>query len=577
MRNLQLTVNRYIISRALWLGAALLLLGWPALAPLARWLPIPPWVVEALQRIFTLAGWLVIGAGLFGTFIAARNWVGALERWLAVSKRAALLLTGMVMLYFVGFTAFTWQRYYFFNAAGFDLGLQTQVVWNTAQGAWFATTLETGNYLGDHFQPLLALLAIPYRVYPSVLWLLAFQSLSLALGAVPLYILARRRLHSPLAALVLALVYLLYPSVGYINRFDFHFEVVVVPLLLAAWEAIDRGKLGLASLWLGLALFGKEEIGLTVAMLGVATALQFRYRRFGLIWFAVGVGYAVMALFVLIPALRSAPSDTLARYGWLGATPMQILQTIILQPMLVLRGFYDHGWFYFLLRLFAPVAFTPLFSPVHLLALAPSLGYNLLAQFSPQHSTYYQYVAPAIPVIFIGAVYGVARLLAEDRHWAPAFWQRQSPALKKSFILIGLLAFSLLAFWHSNPLADQNIVTDAWTRQRNEPAVRAALATIPPQAAVATTNRYAPHLAHRRDLFVYYQIRADTSAVAQAEVVLLNLADTREANDDEYRRLLTAAAQAGFCITFYQDSAVVLQRNAGDCDKLEQLQELYRR
>lgn len=577
MRNLQLSVKRTMISRALWLGAGLLILGWPDLAPLMRWLPIPPWVVEALQRVFTLAGWLLIGVGFFGTFVAERNWIGALEHWLAHGRRTALLLTGMVMLYFVGFTAFTWQRHYFFNSAGFDLGLQDQVVWNTAQGAWFATSLEAGNYLGDHFQPLLALLAIPYRIYPSVVWLLAFQSLSLALGAVPLYFLARRRLHSHLAALVFALVYLLYPSVGYINRFDFHFEVVAVPLLLAAWEAIDRGKLGWASLWLGLALFGKEEIELTVAMLGVVAALQFRHRRFGATWFVVGVGYTVMALFVLIPAFRNEPSDTLARYGWLGATPVQILQTLIQQPFLILRGFYDHGWFYFLLRLVAPVAFTPLFSPVHLLALAPSLAYNLLSTFPLQHSTYYQYVTPAIPVIFIGAVYGVVRLLAEDRRWAPATWKRQSPVLKKSFVLISLIVFSLLAFWHSNPLADQNIVTDAWTRQQNDPAVRAALATIPPHVAVATTNRYAPHLAHRSELYVYYQFRDDMSAITQAEMVLLNLGDTREANDDEHLRLLTAADRAGFCVTFYQDSVIVLQAGAGDCQQLDRVLAIYRR
>ena len=284
------------------------------------------------------------------------------------------------------------------------------MVWNTSQGRPFEESIEGKNYLGDHFQPLMALLAIPYRLYPSVYWLLIFQSVCLGLGGIPVFRLARRAFLSPLAGLAFALAYYLYPAVGYINRFDFHFEVVVIPLLLAAWDALVTDRPRLASLWLGLALFGKEEIGLTVAMTGVVAAISLKRIRFGITWFFIGIAFSLTALLILIPMFRGGPSDTLLRYGWLGQTPTQILSRLVLDPGYVLRGIQRLGWFYMVVQLFGPVAFLNLLQPLFLLMTLPAFAYNLLSGFDAQHTAYYQYVTPIVPGVFIGAIYGAAWL-----------------------------------------------------------------------------------------------------------------------------------------------------------------------
>ena len=586
-RKVQSSLRGAVIIQAVLFGAFLLLLSYPDLTTLAPWLPVPPGVIDLLRRLISLAGMLFVGTGLIGRLVEDRNWGRWLERWLSVDNRAPLILTSFMVLHVVMYTAFTWQRHYFFNSAGFDLGLQSQVVWNTAQGNWFATSIEAGNYLGDHFQPLLGILAIPYKIYPSVIWLLLFQSLCLALGAIPLFFLARRQLSSSLGGLVFALIYLLSPSLGYVNRFDFHFEIIVVPLLLAAWEAIDRNKLYAASIFLGVALFGKEEIGLTVAVLGFIAALQFRKMRFGLTWMTVGIGYSLVALFILIPMFRSVesvhqafsfagnvPSDTLARYAWLGQTPGEIVHTILFQPMFVLQGVHQRGWFFMLLTLFAPVAFTPLFRPVYLLALAPSLAYNLLADFWPQHTSYYQYTVPAVSVTFISAVYGAKWLLADSR-LVQKVLNYQSFEFRKLFVLVAILAFSLMSFVYRNPFSDQGVVNNAWTRQSNEPEIRAALSLIPPHASVATTNHYAPHLSARSKFFLYYEFRNDYSTLLNADYWILNLADDRDASPEEYRQLLLSADQEDFGVIYSKESVVVLQRSAGDRVQLDQLLASY--
>ena len=76
-------------------------------------------------------------------------------------------------------------------------------------------------FLAQHFSPGLAALAPLYWIAPSVDTLLVVQTLALALGAIPIYLLAARHLADERIALLLALAYLAFPSLAYANLFDF--------------------------------------------------------------------------------------------------------------------------------------------------------------------------------------------------------------------------------------------------------------------------------------------------------------------------------------------------------------------
>jgi len=89
---------------------------------------------------------------------AARELMGNLR----LNPRHVLVMA--MLFYALVFFYFTAQRHAHFNSNGFDLGIQDQVVWNTAHGRWYQSSLEVTNYLGDHFKPLVALLAPFYRL-----------------------------------------------------------------------------------------------------------------------------------------------------------------------------------------------------------------------------------------------------------------------------------------------------------------------------------------------------------------------------------------------------------------------------
>ena len=451
------------------------------------------------------------------------------------------------------------QRHARFNSSGYDLGIQAQVVWNTSRGYLYHSSVEVDNYLGDHFQPLMILLAPLCWFLPSTYGLLAFQTIVLALGAIPLFRLAQRQLGSPWAGLAFALVYLLYPAVGYINRFDFHWEHTVIPLFLAAADAVDTGQLGWASLFLALAMLGKEEIGLTVAAFGLLLALHGRW-KFGVVWSIAGVGFSLVVLFVLMPLFREAPSDTLDRYKWLDSMPVEMLETLITHPHVLLQVGLPLRVLSLGLQLLIPLAFLPLMGLWTLVVTLPSLGYNLLSSFSPQHTIYGQYMAPTVPFMLIAAVQGMGKL------------QRAlSKRVQTPYVGWGIWAGLLLCTIHAaaviSPLRDIGLVPPAWPHLHNETAVRAGLAHVPPDVSVFTTNHYAPHLSQRYTLYVFVYPN-DVGRLSDADVAFFNVQDHRSVVSrlgcEDYRRFLGAAAQAGFGVVFNQEGVTVLQREKGE-------------
>ena len=82
------------------------------------------------------------------------------RRFLAIAAAVWALLSVLSLL-----------RHYTFHSSVYDVGIFDQVLWNTAHGRPFASSLSHMSYLGDHFSPSLALLA-PIEWLPRSLDLL---------------------------------------------------------------------------------------------------------------------------------------------------------------------------------------------------------------------------------------------------------------------------------------------------------------------------------------------------------------------------------------------------------------------
>ncbi len=588
-------------------------------------------LLAEVRTFAALAGALLLAIALLPRQIVALGERVAppllrLDQWLQTGRRWQIVLAALIVVAAAMLAGYSIARHNAFNSKAYDLGLHAQVWWNTAHGRLFAGSVEVDNYLGDHVSPIILPLAPLYRLWPDARLLLLLQASALAVGAWPLALLARRRLlphwseSAYLAALLLALIYLTYPALGFVNRFEFHEEIFAVPLLLLAFWALEARRLAVMSVALLLALLTKEDVGLTVAAFGLwawwrgreglrmgtdehgseetpvtlsgsgappaptrvaseespssgsqrirdpltagrrfteparAANAEIRLQVAGLLWVAIGVTWSLIALFVIIPFFRGAGSDTLARYAWLGSGPADILANLVDNPGRVagqVVGEPRRIWM--LVKFLLPVGFLPLLSPAILLAL-PSLAINWLAGNLYQASIYFHYAALMIPLVFAAAVYGMERIAVSrftshvSRFTLTLLW----------LAACALLAFSFDQFWQ--PTTGQTDWENYGLARTVDPApFRDAAALLPADAALATTEAFAPHLANREQLHLLHDPRILVVA-DRVEWVLVDLLDHRYGVNPTrtYALLRWIAERRGLGVCFFAGDVVLL-------------------
>jgi uncharacterized membrane protein len=401
------------------------------------------------------------------------------------------VLWAAIAAFAAGFGSLSVLRHVAFNTGRFDLGNMVQAVWSTAHGDVLAVTGLQGQQfsrLGAHFDPLLAAFAPLWWLWPDPTMLLVAQSVAIALGAVPVYLLARRHLGSERAGAGFALAYLLYPPTQWLALNEFHPVALATPLLLAAFWFLDGDRLLPFALVAGTACLTKEHVGLAVAAIGVWYAVARGRRRAGLAIAAAGTAVAALAIGVIVPHYAPAGTSPFAgRYRAVGGSPLGIAETLLTDPARVLGEAFDGHGVPYLLELVLPLAALPLLAPVAAATALPELAANLLSSTRTQQSIHFHYTAAAIPGLVTASIFGAARL-------------RTRRDLVAGVLVVALASNYLLGaipLWRSFPGGEdlgsrEHIVTE------HDRVTARALRLIPADAVVSATNSLGAHLSERR-------------------------------------------------------------------------------
>src|SRR6201994_1424674 len=311
-------------------------------------------------------------------------------------------------------------KYLQLSPSSWDLGIFTEQVKQYAHlHAPVADVRGAGfNLLGDHFSPIVALIAPFFLIAPSPITLLVAQAALTAVSVVPVaWVAAKKRGRRAGAAIGLA--YGLSWGLQQMIDFDFHEIAFAVPLLAFSLAALVRGRYRSTVLWALPLVFVKEDQGFTVAAIGVvmiATALWQARRpgratssraamlggQFLLVW---GMAWSVLAIAVIIPHFNPAhhyqywnDGGTLSPGGHFSAGG-SIAQFFTAWPTKLQTT----------LLLLLPTAFIALWSPLALIAL-PSILLRFLATTPNFWGTQYHYNATAMTILFLAAVDGIARV-----------------------------------------------------------------------------------------------------------------------------------------------------------------------
>jgi uncharacterized membrane protein len=417
------------------------------------------------------------------------------------------LLWIAVAAYAAGFSALSVLRHRAFSTGRFDLGNMVQSVWSTAHGHPLQITGLRGDQisrLGAHFDPILAAFAPLWLLWPSPDVLLVSQAVAIALGALPVFWLARKHLGGERVALAFALAYLVYPPTQWLTLNEFHPVALACPLLLFAIWFLDEGRLVPFALCAAVAAVTKEEVALVVAGLGIWYALAHGRRWTGAAVTVAGIAVALVAIEVVIPHFnRAGTSSFFTRYSEVGSTPGGIVHTAVTDPWkIVTTALTDRGLGY-IARLVLPLALLVVLAPLALIAAIPELALNLLSAATTQTSIRFHYTAGLIPVLVAAAVFGAKRIPAR----IPVGTIVLAVALVSSYLL------GPVPVWRYFPGGEQTQAHAAEVT-RHDRIAAAALRLIPGNAVVSATNSLGAHLSARRRVVSFPYLQDATWAAA---------------------------------------------------------------
>jgi uncharacterized membrane protein len=271
--------------------------------------------------------------------------------------------------------------------------------------------------LGDHWSPIIAVLAPLYWIYNGPQDLLIAQGVLFALAIPPVWLFTRRALggrrKATIAAYCVALAYGLSWPIQDAVAFDFH-EVAFAPVLTAVGlERLQKGKTKTGLLALAGLFLVKEDCGLLVAGIGVAMLLMRKpwvSRKIAAAMIPVGLIVTIVEVYVLIPAMGGRSSYYWA-YQELGSNMKQAAGFLLTHPLTGLHAMVDPtGKVDLLLWLLVPFLFLDLLSPLSI-AMVPLLLERLLnVKFPAWWEVGDQYNAYLIIIIVFAAVDGLVRL-----------------------------------------------------------------------------------------------------------------------------------------------------------------------
>lgn len=392
-------------------------------------------------------------------------------------------------------------RYYSFQTNAFDLGLFNQAFSSTLHGKLFYETpdqreIPSGSFLGVHFNFLVFLILPLYALFPHPQTLLVLQTGMVALGAVPIYLVARRVLLDDRLAVLLAGVFLVSPSTLNLNLFDFHLEAFL-PFFLGMFFYFY-----LVANWRGYAFFGALALltidfaSLIVAAVCLAHALRtlslkregrrlgFHLERSRALILASTIVVSLVTFYLMIELSGIFSGRSTSFQGTISGfiTPIGQTHVVLLK---------SEFWLLPLLTLL----FIPLLVPSQLIMVAPYFLVSLLsASHPPNYSFGYQYSGAFVfPYLLLAGIFGMQKL--------------RRRGLKVRGLLVGMLVFSTIIS-PFNPLMQNRITGIAYEQgfpvmTTHDLILYRALEMIPSKASILTQDNFFPQISNRTNAYVY--------------------------------------------------------------------------
>jgi uncharacterized membrane protein len=445
----------------------------------------------------------------------------------------------LIVAYVTIFGTLSLRRHQNLNTNALDLGYTDQAVWNTLHGRpfRFSTYLDAAFrldipiqdfrqpdvLLAYHVEPLLPPISLLYLIHDGPETLLWLQTIGIALGAIPVYLLARHRFErrgrddqsrftfhvSRWFPVAFAVLYLLSPPLEAANLSDFHAVALSPALLLAAFYCLETDRPWRFVAFAFLATMCKEEIGLLVAMMGLWAAIIRRRWVLGLGTFVVAAGWSLLCFLVITPHFNGLTTSAfLVRYRQFGDSPGGILRTLARQPGLLVDWLQRPDVLRYPRDLWLSSGGLAILHPLSLAMALPLLIINTFSLYGWMRSGGGHYSAAIVPFLVISAVYGVDWAARALDRWADSRYGvgRQTVYGATALVLVSLgLGVALVHHYQNgiSPLSRRYAWEPVSEHARRAEPIFERVNNLPLDVPIAASSGLYPHVGHRERAYLF--------------------------------------------------------------------------
>lgn len=437
-----------------------------------------------------------------------------------IKHKGFIILCILIILYTLVFTYLSLLRYRsFFSYEWEEEAGRNQIAWNTAHGRLFYQTIERNNsrdgIFRDHFEPIFLLIALFYLIVPHITTIYFLRSLIFALGALPIYWLAKETTKTQYIALIFSLTYLLYSPLHYLNLSVFKPINLSVTFLLCAFYFFQKNKFGKFLIFSILTLSCNELLSFTILVFGIYALIRRKSMKWIIVPLVLGVVYYFVAFNMIMQRVSYLNHLVFDEGPGGGGGIIGVIKYVLFNPVDTYRQIHFDYKVSYLSKIFKPLLFFSFLSPaILLIAVAPILQVLLYLYRLGNQSAHW--ISNIIPFAIIAALYGYIKICKFIYSL-----KKVNPSVKRlisDLVLFSIFISSLISNFTPNIIAEPNndYINDRrflevdnifdkklYTMDESDKVAWEMIRQIPPNASVSASGDLLTPLSHRHILREY--------------------------------------------------------------------------
>ncbi len=456
-------------------------------------------------------------------------------------KKATVIIAAVCGVLICGFiAAIGCLRYATYSSPNFDFGIWCNMFHHMKETFLPIVSSERDRLLSHfavHISPVYYLILPFYFIFPSPYTLQISQAVAIAVGIIPVYLLAKHKGLSNKFTALFSIAYAFSPVLISGIGYDMHENCFMVPLLMWLFYFFEKEKYPLMYLAALGVCFVKEDAAIFVVFFGVYLFLSRKKYLHGVLLAVLGAVYFGGAVFLINTFGDGVLSSRFDNYMYEDEGLLGMAKIILTNPAYVFTQTLSEEKIVYLLKMLLPLGFLPLATRKvsRFVLLLPFMLINLMTTYIYQFDINFQYSFGPMACMIYLAIINSADLKGRT----------------KRYMVCLAAAASVMLFLPTAGQRIENLASRYESGKYEFSVLSEALDTIPQEASVKASTFFVPHIADRNEIYEITSMNETDFAVF----------DMRPSLADETAELREFYYAMGYTAELEQDGYILILKN----------------